>query len=215
MKSLINPTQIPVHPLQAKPTLSAQIIVRTDDGRNVLLKSDGTWEYYDQPVFTSDFQEFKGTNIPTYSDPDSVLIVRIHKIYIGDIIAKKGFMHQLQIEDMHNLGKEVIFYDISIENYKGTDYIFTNYLQFLLEDNESYSYKSMSVDSDIQVNSNIYPSKKIRGGICFGINEGNVPDRIVFDPEVKLYFGSHKKKVMIFADGLSKLEIFTNDHHKK
>ncbi len=195
-------------------TYHAQQRAITDDGRDVLLKSDGTWEYYDQQEFSEDYQEFIGSNVLTYSDPDSLLVMKIHKIFIGDIVAEKGFMYRFQFENVHSLGKEIVFFDVSIENYKGPDIISINWLQFLLEDNEGYSYKSLMTSMNTRIEGKIHRSKLIRGGICFDIYKGNVPERIIFDPLVVIYRGSYDKKVTIIADGLSKLEIFTNVNHK-
>ena len=142
----------------------------TQDGKNVLLKGDGTWEYVES-------KSQKG-----------------YKIFEIGTIAKISNLHFCVNSARWNKGDELslpksdhifLIIDCTINNLDDKPIAISSMMMFKLNDKEGYSQDyNLFVDTKGQLDGELSPGQKMRGEIAFEVEKNQTSWEFIFKPDL-------------------------------
>ena len=148
----------------------SQQIAITQDGRNVLLKDDGTWEY----IESKSQKGYKIFEIGT--------IAKISNLHfcVNSVHWSKG--DELSLPKSDHI---FLIIDCTINNLDDKPITISSMMMFKLNDEEGYSQDhNWFVDTKGQLDGELSPGQKMRGEIAFEVEKNQTSWEFIFKPDL-------------------------------
>jgi hypothetical protein len=118
-------------------------------------------------------------NAISFTDQISAVEVEILQILIGNQVVENAKLYSLQLEDAREQGKDVVYFEVSVENQKFDGEITVLPIQFKLESTKGDTF-SADLTRDY-IHGRIHRGRSTRGGISFEIYPDTVPKLLRYD----------------------------------
>ena len=146
----------------------------------------------------------ENTDLILLDDPSKRFVIWINRILIGQRAADEGRYYQSSLDGLHSRKKEIVYFEITIENIDGGEDHNLSMSAFTLEDSDRNSYSCEQTKD--YITGKVQLGRKATGGIAFAVNNGSIPKRLIFDTGY-IAFLTHEKCFAVM-DTLDKLAIF-------
>ena len=142
----------------------------TQDGRNVLLKDDGTWEYIES-------KSQKGYKI--FEIGTTAKISNLH-FCVNSTRWSKG--DELSLPKSDHI---FLILDCTINNLDNKPITISSMMMFKLNDKEGYSQdQNWFLDTKGQLDGELSPGQKMRGEIAFEVEKNQTSWEFIFKPDL-------------------------------